>query len=840
MSFFPASVFLVAFTFRKYAALFVHSIPKLEKTSPNSPNFLPGSYPPTPPPEQMSNDEVENEDIKRLIPIVNKLQDAFATMGNSPIDLPQIAVVGGQSSGKSSVLENIVGKSFLPRGSGIVTRRPLVLQLYNSPEEYGEFLHNPTKKFYDFEEICQEIEADTNRVCGGNKNLKNQPINLRIYSPDVLNLTLIDLPGATKVAVGDQPKDIGRQIRNMIMSYASKPNCLILAVTAANTDLANSDAIELAKEVDPQGKRTLGVLTKLDLMDRGTDARGIFTGEETNLPALALGYVGVVNRSQADINERKGIAAARAAEMQYFSMHPGYSDIQDKLGTGYLVKKCSQMLLKHIQSVLPQLSSDLNKLIAQKEKEMSEMGDIANPKRSRADITQAILKFSDRFCRSIDGKLDPDGPSLTRELTGGARIEGIFHDVFAPAISDIDILEQLGADEVQTLIRNVSGLGGSLFIPNSAFVALVTQNIQRLEDPSLQCVQLSYSEVLNIVNMISVNMPAVEKYPALKSTIVEAANTILRENYEPCNKLVSLMVAMERNRVNMAHPDFIGHRDNFGEFTQQVEEEAAQGPPPPPAKTLTRTIIKEGHANKKGGNAIVLWQKRYLIMKKDGTLNYYRHEGDPEPAGTIYVPGCIIERADAMVGKRCCFQIYHPGGNIGKTFFFQLQDDVEANDWVQCLKEEAAKEPMDEEDEEGGNLLLGGTSPEGEGEDFDQIPSGRQRGLTDRIHAAIHENLGMREKVECEILFRLLHSYFEIVKCNIADQVPKAISLKLINKVKEELCARLLQEIDSEDKVKQLSAVSDDVKAKFEKTKKTLTLLHDSSAILRDLSCSTV
>ena len=217
-----------------------------------------------------------------------------------------------------------------------------------------------------------------------------------------------------------------------------------------------------------------------------------------------------------------------------------------------------------------------------------------------------------RFNRSIDGKLDPDGPSLTRELTGGARIEGIFHDVFAPAIGDIDILEQLGADEVQTLIRNVSGLGGSLFIPNSAFVALVTQNIQRLEDPSLQCVQLVYSEVLNIVNMISHNMPAVDKYPALKSTIVEAANQILRDAYEPTNLIASAMVSMERGRVNMAHPDFIGHRDNFGEFTQEVEAEAQDGPPPPPAKTLQRTIVKEGHANKKGGTAIVLWQKRYV------------------------------------------------------------------------------------------------------------------------------------------------------------------------------------------------------------------------------------
>jgi dynamin 1-like protein len=231
-------------------------------------------------------------------------------------------------------------------------------------------------------------------------------------------------------------------------------------------------------------------------------------------------------------------------------------------------------------------------------------------------------------------------------------------------------------------------------------------------------------------------------------------------------------------------------------------------------------------------------------MKKDGTLSYFRHMGDPEPAGVIYIPGCVVERADAMCGKRCSFQIYHPAGNIGKTFFFQLQNEVEANEWVQMLKEEAAKEPEEEGEEGEGGIanLLGAASGGEEGEDgFDAIPDGtRQRGLTMRIHAAIHENLGMREKVECEILFRLLHSYFEIVKKNIADQVPKAITLKMINKVKEELCARLLQEIDSEDKVKQLSSVSDEVKVKYEKTKGTLELLQDSQAILRDLSSSAV
>jgi dynamin 1-like protein len=103
-----------------------------------------------------------------VIPIVNKLQDIFAQLGSSStIDLPQVAVVGSQSSGKSSVLEALVGRDFLPRGSDICTRRPLVLQLVHQPrrpadaeaDEWGEFLHLSGRRFYDFRDIRREIQV---------------------------------------------------------------------------------------------------------------------------------------------------------------------------------------------------------------------------------------------------------------------------------------------------------------------------------------------------------------------------------------------------------------------------------------------------------------------------------------------------------------------------------------------------------------------------------------------------------------------------------------------------------------------------------------------------------
>lgn len=126
-------------------------------------------------------------------------------------------VVGSQSSGKSSVLENIVGRDFLPRGSGIVTRRPLILQLINVPSddddapeahtahsvatqpEWAEFHHIPNRRFTEFLDVKREIENETARIAGNNKGINRSPINLKIYSPHVLSLTLVDLPGLTKV-----------------------------------------------------------------------------------------------------------------------------------------------------------------------------------------------------------------------------------------------------------------------------------------------------------------------------------------------------------------------------------------------------------------------------------------------------------------------------------------------------------------------------------------------------------------------------------------------------------------------------------------------------------------
>lgn len=140
-----------------------------------------------------------------LIPLLSRLQEVFALSGTSPLALPQIVVIGGQSSGKSSVLEALVGRDFLPRGVGIVTRRPLILQLTprtpSDPEsqDWAEFAHAPGKRFKDFDLVRAEIERETVRVCGTNGGVSPLPILLRIHVEGALPLTLVDTPGMARV-----------------------------------------------------------------------------------------------------------------------------------------------------------------------------------------------------------------------------------------------------------------------------------------------------------------------------------------------------------------------------------------------------------------------------------------------------------------------------------------------------------------------------------------------------------------------------------------------------------------------------------------------------------------
>ncbi|KAJ0416394.1 vacuolar ATP synthase catalytic subunit A [Aspergillus carlsbadensis] len=521
------------------------------------------------------SDEINVNDPS-LISLVNKLQDVFSTVGvQNPIDLPQIAVVGSQSSGKSSVLENIVGRDFLPRGSGIVTRRPLILQLINKPssnqangtkedklettdkeanlDEYGEFLHIPGQKFYDFNKIREEIVRETDAKVGRNAGISAAPINLRIYSPNVLTLTLVDLPGLTKVPVGDQPKDIEKQIRDMVLKYISKPNAIVLAVTAANQDLANSDGLKLAREVDPEGQRTIGVLTKVDLMDEGTDVVDILAGR---IIPLRLGYVPVVNRGQRDIENKRPISYALEHEKNFFEGHKAYRNKASYCGTPYLARKLNLILMMHIKQTLPDIKSRISSSLQKYSSELGQLGDsmLGN---SANIILNIITEFSNEYRTVLEGN-NQELSSI--ELSGGARISFVFHELYSNGVKAVDPFDQVKDIDIRTILYNSSGSSPALFVGTTAFELIVKQQIKRLEDPSLKCISLVYDELVRILGQL-LNKQLFRRYPMLKEKFHAVVIAFFKKCMDPTNKLVRDLINMESTYINTGHPDFLnGHR----------------------------------------------------------------------------------------------------------------------------------------------------------------------------------------------------------------------------------------------------------------------------------------
>uniref|UniRef100_A0A674H3B5 dynamin GTPase n=1 Tax=Taeniopygia guttata TaxID=59729 RepID=A0A674H3B5_TAEGU len=587
-----------------------------------------------------------NRGMEELIPLVNKLQDAFSSIGQScHLDLPQIAVVGGQSAGKSSVLENFVGRDFLPRGSGIVTRRPLILQLIFSKTEYAEFLHCKSKKFTDFDEVRQEIEAETDRVTGTNKGISPVPINLRVYSPHVLNLTLIDLPGITKVPVGDQPQDIEFQIRDMILQFISRESSLILAVTPANMDLANSDALKMAKEVDPQGLRTIGVITKLDLMDEGTDARDVL---ENKLLPLRRGYIGVVNRSQKDIDGKKDIRAALAAERKFFLSHPAYRHMAERMGTPHLQRVLNQQLTNHIRETLPSLRSKLQSQLLSLEKEVEEYKNFRpdDPARKTKALLQMVQQFGVDFEKRIEGSGDQVD---TLELSGGARINRIFHERFPFELVKMEFDEKDLRREISYAIKNIHGVRTGLFTPDLAFEAIVKKQVVKLKEPCLKCVDLVIQELINTVRQCTSKLGS---YPRLREETERIVTTHIREREGKTKDQILLLIDIELSYINTNHEDFIGFANAQQRNTQTNKKRAI----PNQGEIL---VIRRGWLTINNISIMKGGSKEYWFVLTAESLSWYKDEevrpgkrgGNPGFQGGMGKNGILGEKTGKIWGS---------------------------------------------------------------------------------------------------------------------------------------------------------------------------------------------
>ncbi|KAI0933570.1 vacuolar protein sorting-associated protein 1, variant 2 [Taiwanofungus camphoratus] len=475
----------------------------------------------------------------------------------------------------------------------------------------------------------------------------------------------------------------------MLLKYIAKPACIILAVTAANTDLANSDGLKLAREVDPDGQRTIGVLTKVDLMDAGTDVVDILAGR---IIPLRLGYVPVVNRGQRDIDSNKPISAALEYERQYFENHSSYKGKAQYCGTPFLARKLNVILMAHIRATLPDIKARITQQLQKYNVELQSLGGPMGDGNSGNIVLSVITEFCSEFRTTIDG--NTNDLSLN-ELSGGARISFVFHELFNNGVKTIDPFDQVKDGDIRTILYNSSGSTPSLFVGTQAFEVIVKQQIKRLEDPSLKCCQLVYDELIRILGQLLAKIQAFRRYPALRERFNSVVVNFLKNAMNPTNKLVGDLVAMQACYVNTTHPDFLN-----------------------------------------GHKAMAIVQDRLNASKPP-------------------------QAADSKSGRLTPAQI-----NNNKDL------DVD---------------PRKEEQSFFGSFFSASkNTPKKKGVTVMEAPP-----AIIKPQAALSE----RETMETEVIKLLIHSYFNIVKREMIDMVPKAISLTLVSYSKDNLQRELLQEL---------------------------------------------
>ncbi|KAE8679338.1 Dynamin-related protein 1E [Hibiscus syriacus] len=610
--------------------------------------------------------------MESLIGLVNRIQRACTVLGDygggdndfSSLweALPSVAVVGGQSSGKSSVLESIVGRDFLPRGSGIVTRRPLVLQLHKTEEgsqEYAEFLHLPRRRFTDFGAVRHEIQEETDRITGKTKQISPVPIHLSIYSPNVVNLTLIDLPGLTKVAVEGQPESIVQDIETMVRSYVEKPNCIILAISPANQDIATSDAIKLSREVDSSGDRTFGVLTKLDLMDKGTNALDVLEGRSYR---LLHPWVGIVNRSQADINKNVDMIVARRKEREYFATSPDYGHLASKMGSEYLAKLLSQHLESVIRARIPSITSLINKSIDELESEMDHLG---RPIALDAGAQlYTVLEVCRAFERIFKEHLDGGRP-------GGDRIYGVFDNQLPAALRKLPFDRHLSIQNIKRVVSEADGYQPHLIAPEQGYRRLIDGALSYFRGPAEASVDAVHFVLKELVRKSIAETQELKRFPTLQADIAAAANEALERFRDDGKKTAVRIVDMESSYLTV---------EFFRKLPQEVD--VAGNPGGNPQATAATDRYGEGHFRRIGSNV-----SSYISMVSDTLKNTI-------PKAVVY---CQVREAKQSLLSRFYTQL---GKKEAKQLSQMLDEDPELMERrQQCAKRlelyKAARDEID-------------------------------------------------------------------------------------------------------------------------------------------------
>ncbi|KAL1260063.1 hypothetical protein QQF64_007890 [Cirrhinus molitorella] len=479
------------------------------------------------------------ESVQPLIELI----DSMRLIGiDKDVNLPSIAVVGDQSSGKSSVLEALSGVA-LPRGSGIVTRCPLELKLrkLKKGQWSGTISYSDQKEtFNDSLKVDNLVRKAQDQLAGNTVGICDDLITLEISSPDVCDLTLIDLPGITRVPVHGQPEDIGDQIKKLILKYIAKSETIILVVVPCTVDIATTEALRMAQDVDPEGCRTLAILTKPDLIDKGGET-GILNIVQGKVIPLSKGYIVVKCRGQSDINNNIPLSKALEMDMQFFRNHHYFSSllIDRRASIQCLADRLTKELVEHIKKSLPCLTEQIQTtlLTVQRELKTYKKGPPLDEEMMGPFLSEIIIKFNDQI-----SDLSRTGHSKDRNIYALLRPEFKKWDIYLRA-TEVSFKARVNKmiDEYNEKHRGRELLTFSDF---SEFESVIKDHVGALQEPAMVTLNHVREIVQNVFRDICYS--SFDQFPSLRYIVSKMINDIQSKQESKVEKRIREFTDMEQ------------------------------------------------------------------------------------------------------------------------------------------------------------------------------------------------------------------------------------------------------------------------------------------------------
>ncbi|KAI9896088.1 hypothetical protein N3K66_008988 [Trichothecium roseum] len=344
---------------------------------------------------------------RRLLDKIDKLRELGVS---AQISLPQIVVAGDQSAGKSSVLESLTGFHF-PRAVSLCTRHATEIICRREREEnvaVSIVPHNPTPEKLEAvenfrreiksldEDTVKDIFSDAVNIMGINSGsaFSRDVLRVELSGPEEDHLTVIDIPGMFENPTeGLTTESDIKLVKVMVKEYIKKPRTIILAVAPCNGDIANQKILTYAAQFDPEGRRTLGVLTKPDLVPENATKASIIDLVQGKRKDLHLGYCVVRNRGADDTSS--SLEARNAKEKEFFSSAPWNTLPIDRLGISALRIRIQTLLVDRTRAELPKVREEISSKLGEFRAELSQLGQSrASSEEQRKFLGKTVSHFT--------------------------------------------------------------------------------------------------------------------------------------------------------------------------------------------------------------------------------------------------------------------------------------------------------------------------------------------------------------------------------------------------------------------------------------------------------------